>query len=944
MTINKLLKAALLSAYLLGGITVLQEAKAQVVGITERVRIGQLENGLKYYIHPNSKPENKVELRLVINAGSVLEDDKQRGFAHFTEHMLFNGTKNYPKNELVKYLQSLGIKFGADLNAYTAFDETVYILPVPTTDKSNLDKGLDVLEDWAAQATFDHEEIDAERGVIIEESRGRKGAEGRFLDKYFPKIFAGSKYGERLPIGVDSIILHGSYEDLKRFYTDWYRPDLMAVIIVGDVTFEEGEALVKKHFGPLQNPQNKKARTYESVPPFAKNEAMVLTDKEAAMYSIDIMFDNKESKTDNTIQNYRKKFVRSIFTSILNDRLSDATETADPPYAMAYASINGYARNYENFNFTIRPVKDVNKSLTEALEILKTFSKYGVTQQELDIQSKDYLSYYEKMYNERNTTNSSRFADEYVNHFLKNEPIPGIEQEYEYAKTILGSITVDEVNKLAQEWLGDLNSQKFFALIKGPDTKTIKLPTDRELVSNIETVLKSPAKQYSEKVIKSELISKDLKPGTISNEAYDAQLDVYSFELNNGIKVNYKKTNFKSDEIRLSAMKQGGSNKYAATDKENAMAVNMFLDALGYGEFTPSELTKTLAGKNVSVGLSMADYYNQISGSSNVADLEIFFQLLYLKLNGVRKDQDLFNGQKNTLAQQLAFLTANPQYSFLDTFGKALYNNDPKAPITIPNQATFDKLNLNNIEAIYNHEFKNADGFTFYFVGNIDEGKLKELSKLYLANLETKNTKPHFVDNGLRPVKGYNELNYKKGQDDQSLILQVYHGELPYNEDLALKGTILKEIINMRITEEIREKMGAIYSGGMSFQFDKYPYGNYSFTNQLPCGSENVQKVIEAMAKEISNIRTNGIEKSYLDKAIKNMKETTREGQQTNSYWLSAMTSVYFDGKSKERITQFNERLDKITVDDIKATANLLFGGSHSNLFQAVLLPETAKK
>lgn len=943
MTINKLLKAALLSAYLLGGITVLQEARAQVVGITEKVRIGQLDNGLKYYIHPNAKPENKVELRLVINAGSVLEDENQRGFAHFAEHMLFNGTKNFPKNELVKYLQSLGIKFGADLNAYTGFDETVYILPVPTTDKTNLDKGLDVLEDWAAQATFDPEEIDAERGVILEESRGRKGAEGRFMDKYLPKMLAGSKYAERLPIGLDSIIQHGRHEDLQRFYRDWYRPDLMAVIVVGDVTMEEGEALVKKHFGSLQNPANKRARVYNDLAPFVKNEAMVLTDKEAAMYSIDVQFDSRLKDVNNTIQNYRKQFVRNLAFGILNNRLSDATETADPPFASAYGYVDGYTRKYENFSFTISPGKDVNKSITSALGILKSLATYGITAQELQTQSKEYLAYYEKMYNERNTTNSGNYASEYINHFLKNEPIPGIEQEYEYAKTILGSLTIEEVNKALNDVLGNIEGQKFFALIKGPDTKTVKLPTDRELVNIIETTLKAPAQQHAEKEIKSNLITKELKPGKISNEAYDTQLDVYSFQLNNGVTVNYKKTNFKADEIRMTALKQGGTNKYSTSDKENAMAVSMFLESVGYGDFSPSDLNKTLAGKNVSVNLSMDDHKNRVSGSSNVADLETLFQLVYLKLNGLRQDQDLFNGHKQTMQQQLAFLKSNPQYSFIDTMTKAMYNNDPRMPITIPDEKMFDKINLKNITDIYNNEFANADGFTFYFVGNIDEKLVKEYSQKYLANLNTKNLKPHFVDDGLRMVKGYNELNYRNGQDDKSLIIQIYHGELPYNEDLALKGSILAEIINMRITEEIREKMGAIYSGGMSFQFDKFPYGKYSFTNQLPCGSENVQKVVEAMAREISAIRTDGIDKSYLDKAIKNMKETNRESKQTNGYWMSALTSVYFDGKTKERITHSNERLDKITVEDVKATANLLFGGSKANMFQAVLLPETAK-
>ena len=479
--------------------------------VDSSVKIGKLSNGLTYYIRQNKKPEQKVELRLVVNAGSVLEDEDEQGLAHLSEHMAFNGTTHFKKNDIISFLQSIGVGFGNDLNAYTSFDQTVYILPIPTDKPSNIDKGFQILEDWAHNVTYKNEDIDGERPVVLEESRLGKGANDRMYRQIYPELFSGSLYGKRLPIGLDSIIKNASYETVRRFYKDWYRPDLMAVIVVGDIDPAKAESLVKKYFEGIKNPASEKERINPPVPPYAKNVAKVVTDKEATSYNIVVNYSAEKTHPTVTLADYKHDLVKNIFTSIFNQRLRELTQKENPPFVYAYTDFGSFARGYESFEASIgMGNKDTTSGLKAFEEELERVKKYGFTKEELERVKKDMLSGMERAYNEKNKTESANYAEEYIRNFLDHEPIPGIANEYNYYKELLPQITIDDVNSIVKTL--DQNPHQFIALLGPEQAAGNQLPTAEDLLAVASSVDKMKIKPYEEKTIATSLSKACLLP------------------------------------------------------------------------------------------------------------------------------------------------------------------------------------------------------------------------------------------------------------------------------------------------------------------------------------------------------------------------------------------------------------------------------------------------
>ncbi len=914
---------------------------AQLTPTDPDIRMGKLENGMQYYIKPNAKPEKKVELRLVVNAGSIQEDEDQLGLAHFNEHMLFNGTKRYPKNELVDFLQSIGVTFGADLNAYTSFDETVYILPIPTDKPGNLEKGFEVLEDWASNALFTNEEIDSERGIVLEESRMGKGADDRMMQKYLPQLFAGSRYADRLPIGKDEIIKNASYETVKRFYKEWYRPNNMAVLVVGDITYEKGMELIQKHFAHLKNPANARPRITYEVPKYSEASAMVLTDKEATNYTFQLYFSAEKEEDPTRIQTYRKNIIKGLISEIANKRLRELTQSEEPPFIYAGTGIGGgYVRGYENLSLYAVPSDNVSVAIKAAVSELTKLREFGVNETEVDLAKKQMLNRMEKLYNERNTTESSRLISEYIRNFLTQESIPGIEYEYNYYQKAMPSITVKELNEELNKWLAKDNTKEFFALITGPDSRQIKLPTDRELVTIVKEALNAPVTANKEKTIATSLLTKEPKAGKIVSQTEDKDLGTTTYTLSNGLKVTTKSTTYKSDEIILNGIKIGGIKHFDIKDKASANYATSVIEAMGYGQFTPTELSDFLAGKTVRLGTSISGNTASFSGSSSIKDVETLFQLLYLKTNEIKKDEGLFKGYIAKQKSQLQFLTANPQYAFIDTMYKTLFNNDPRKEITIPSAEDFDAIKLDRVLDIYKTTFSNAVGSAFFIVGNIDEKTIKPLIEKYIASLPTKGEKNKIIDDGLRAIKGYNELTFKKGSEQQSLIMSMYYGDVNYSEDLELKADMLAEAMNIKVIEELREKMSAIYGGGFNVSVTDKPTGKYQLALYLPCGPENVQPLINAAETEISNIRKEGVGEKELNKVKLSMQEQHKEGLQKNGYWVSNLIEIMFWNRDKNRFLKHDEIVNQVTSKDLQDVANIIFGSASSNNFKAILYPE----
>lgn len=925
----------LFAIFTLFGIT---EMYAQtVLTLSPKVVKGKLDNGLTYFILPNKKPENKVELRLALNAGAINEDDDQQGLAHMAEHMAFNGTKHFKKNEIISYLQDIGVGFGNDLNASTGFDETVYILPIPTDKPENLEKGFQVLEDWAHHVTYNDDDIDGERAIILEESRLGKGANDRMFRKLYPKLFKGSLYANRLPIGVDSIIKKFSYPAIKRFYNDWYRPDLMAVIVVGDITIEKAEALVKKHFAGLTNPPTIRERKYAAVPAYSSSDALVITDKEAISYQVSVQYPTFAKLEVITDADYKNLQIRSLFSTIFNQRLQELTQKENPPYLYAYGRFGSFARGYDAFSLNAGSgTNNPSVALTALMTEAERAKRFGFTQPELDRAKKSFLNRMELAYNNRDKTESSSLTGELVQYFLNKDPMPGIEAKYELAKKLIPAITLENINEVLDVIKGDKNK---LVSVMGPEgTDKVILPDSLQLLESLAKAEKSDIKAYEEKAIAANLLTKEPVAGKVISKKLNLLSGTTELKLSNGVMVSLKKTDFKNDEIIMYAGRFGGKNEYGIKDKYNAEYATAIAGTMGFGTFSPVDLRKTLAGKTASVGEVFNDTKDGFDGNSSVKDVETMLQLLHLHVTAPRKDTALFNSfiQKNK--SQLAMLGANPQVAFVDTFYNLLFDNNSLAPLVIPHAEYFDQVKLDRTMEIYKAHFGDMNGMHFAFAGNIDEKILIPLIEKYIASLPSGGKKFNYTDNKVRSIKGKLNLNTYKGTEEKSLVIAAFTGEAPYSEDEVLKANALTAVLNIRIIEELREKVQGIYGGGIYGGLAKVPYSCFAFVAQLPCGPEKADTLTQALQNEITKIRKNGIEESYLSKVKKQWLETHKESIKNNGVWAGNIIGSKVEGQNIDRFINYEKYVAKLTTADIKKAANTYLNGS--NLLIATLMPE----
>jgi zinc protease len=913
-----------------------QSNLSQPMPIDPNVKIGKLPNGLTYYIRQNKKPEKRVELRLVVNTGSILEDPDQQGLAHFMEHMNFNGTEHYEKNQLVSFLQSIGVEFGADLNAYTGFDETVFILPIPLTDTTNFRKGLQVLRDWAGGALLNNEEIDKERGVVLEESRLGKGAEDRMFRKIYPYQYAGSKYAERLPIGKDSILKTFPYSAIKRYYKEWYRPNIMAVVVVGDVDPSKAEKYVKSYFGTLKNPPSYRPRNAFEVPARTRPMALTVTDKEATNYAVDINYPFVKQKPQTTLGDYRNYLLKNLFTGMLNQRLRELVQGSKPPFLSAQSYFSSYARGYEAFSASAVASQEGPETALKALVTeIERVKKYGYTENELDRARKQMLANMERSYNDRDKTESGRYVQEYIGNFLDKEPIPGIAKEYEYYKTLLPAITLNEVNAVAEPLKKNDN---IFLTLQGPEESGRSLPDSSHLLAIAMAAKNGDIKPYEEKAIASTLIAKQLTPGKIVSEKKVEATGVTELVLNNGAKVILKPTDFKNDEIVLTSFHKGGTTNYGADKKYSATFSGTIVQTMGVGEFSPADLTKFLAGKVVRVAPRVSGVSVGVSGNSSVKDLETMLQLTHLYLTEPRKDEALFSGWKEKQKAATQFALSDPQTAFIDSLFRAMYDNSPLAPVNVPRPEYFDQVNLDDALNIYKTLTGDASDFTFILTGSIDADKIKPLLEKYIGSLPSSGKPATFTDNGLRMTKGQKEIKYYKGADEKSLVLQLFSDEIKYSEDLELKAQALADIINIKVIDDMRERLSAIYGGGMSMNVSKYPYNNFLAVLQLPTGPKAVDTLLTTFKAEIEKIKQKGPEETDLEKVKKQWVERYHTQVKDNNAWSGRLYNIYFQDADPQRFIKYETFVNALTTKDIKDVANLLFSGK--NVLTAVLYPE----
>ena len=897
------------------------------------VTLGQLENGLTYYIRQNEEPKNRAAFRLVVNAGSILEKEGTQGLAHFLEHLAFNGTKNFEKQELVQFLEGIGMRFGPDLNAYTSFDETVYMLEIPMDDEAILHKTFQILEDWAHQISFDPEEIEKERGVVLEEWRLRLGARNRIQDKQIPILFHDSHYADRLPIGEPEIIQTIDQAAFLEFYRNYYRPDLMAVIAVGDFDIQKIEGLIRRHFAHLKNPENAPPRTEYPIPAHSDTLFSIETDPELSTTSLTINY-KLEKEPFATEADYRSHLANSLYSSMLNARLRERTQEKDPPY------LNASTRKRN----MIRPIEMVMQSVAveegqyarglKALLIeTRRALKAGFTQAELQRAKANLLRGVQRAYRERDQRRSSSHAGELASHFLNQEPVPGIEHELELTKKYLPTLSLAEVSSIGDDWITKENR---VILYTAPEKEGLAVPTEEAILAVIQEAESAEIEAYEEADLSAPLLDKEPKPGSIQTEVYHETVGVTDWTLSNGIRILLKPTDFKKDQVLVSAYSPGGHSLASDTDFVPASSAANHISRSGIGKLDAQDLRKKLAGKQVQVRPSIGELYENLSGSASPDDLETLFQLIHLRFTQPRTDEDAFSAMLTQLRTLAKNRLNSPNQVFDDAMNKKLYQDHPRhQPL---NQAYIDALDLAESFEFYKERYADAGDFTFIFVGAFKPSVLRPWVEKYLASLPSRDRVESWADVDDEKIPGQNEVIVYRGIEPKSSVRINFHGEADWSyEQRYLIGAMI-DVLKIPMREALREDKGGVYGVRVFGRLTRYPTGEFSTGLSFGCNPENVDDLIQTAFSVIKKLQTEGPEPKDLA-AVKEMHLRQNETSiRQNGFWLSALTTYSQHGIDFDAVNQRDARAQALTADMIREAAIKYF--DDTNRLVAKLFPE----
>ncbi|MFV0593221.1 MAG: M16 family metallopeptidase [Draconibacterium sp.] len=895
---------------------------------------GVLENGMTYYVRSNSEPENRAELMLVLKTGSVDEDDDQQGLAHFCEHMAFNGTKNFPKHELVNYFESIGMEFGPEINAYTSFDETVYMLKVPLDQPEYMEKGLQVLYDWACQIDDSDEEVNAERGIILEEERMGRGAQDRMMKKWLPVFLKDSKYANRLPIGKVDIIENCAPETLRRYRHDWYRPDLEAVIVVGDFDQNEMVAKVKEKFSAIPERTNPREKKYFDIPAHKETLVSINTDKEA-QYPIAYVYYKHELEKSKTIGDYRHSILERLYTSMINNRLAEKTQQADPPFLMgqsAYSHQFGPLSVY--VSVAVTQGDKIETGLKEVLLENERVKKYGFTETELERQKTMLLNTMEKSYNERNNTKSISYANEYMRNFLvTKEPFPGMENEYAYHKELLPGITVEEVNELAKTWVTDENR---VVVIGAPENEKTIVPSKEQVLALLDEVENTEVEPYVDAVSDVPLIADEPFGSKVTEEQAIEKVDAVEWKLANGATVVVKKTDFKDDEILFNAWSLGGSSLYPKEDDVSANLATDVITESGIARFDEITLNKMLAGKVFGLSPYISDLREGFNGSSSVKDVESLLQMLYLYFTEPRFDEVSYQSLMKQYATVLENKSASPESNFRDTLNVVLSDyNERSKPMSVER---LKEASLPQIQMIGKDRFKDAADFKFFFVGNVDLATLKPLVEKYIGGIPTLNRNEKWVDLGIRKPEGVVEKVVHKGQEEKGIQYIVFHGDFDYNGQNQAQLDAVGKILSTRLLEVIREDKSGVYSIGAYPSSSKFPEPEYTVSISYGMSPDKKVELEKAVFDIIKEYAKNGVTQEELNKAKEKMLREHEVQLRENRYWMNILSNTYYlkNGDFSEYGT-FNKLVDNLTLESTKKAFNEYF--NFKNYVSVALTP-----
>ena len=918
-----------------------QNPMLQPLPVDTAVRIGKLPNGLTYYIRHNEYPKGQADFYIAQNVGSILEEDNQRGLAHFLEHMCFNGTTNFPDNQLREWLESIGVKFGANLNAYTGVDETVYnINNVPVARESVQDSCLLILHDWANDLTLDPKEIDKERGVIHEEWRRSMQGQMRIIEKLLPIVYPTSKYGHRLPIGTMEVVDNFAPQALRDYYEKWYRPDQQAVVVVGDIDVDRIEGKIKEMFSSIEMPENAAERKYEPVPDHKGTIYAIGSDPEQKTLIGQLMFISnplpKEMK--NTPMYYAQSYIEGMIGAMINNRLSEISSKPDAPFAGAGVNFGGFflsskvkdaltASAVAKGNDIIEPLKAVYREVLRA-------QRGGFTQSEYERARNEYISSIERVYNNRNTRENGTFVSEYVGNFKDGDPIPGIEAEWPLIQQIAMSIPVQVINQTMSQAITPDNR---VLMVLCPEAEGMTNPTEQQLADALASVDAESIEAFVDEVKSEPLIPSDPVAGTVTSTVNNEKWGTTEWTLSNGAKVIIKSTKFKEDEILFTAYANGGYADYSADYDNSLMFLPVAMQAYGLCSYTNTDLSKYTAGKQASLYISFSNYSRSMGGSATPKDLPTLMEMVYMGFKDIEFTEDEFAALQKAYSGILANQEKSPEYIFQKSLLSTLYDSPRNQAI---NSSIIEKASRNQILEVAHAMTANAADWTFIFVGNVDPATLRPMVEKYIASL------PGDEKTAVKEVKSYNPAFFMKGGDKtdtfstpmstpQTHVAIIEKGDMEFTPKNSLLASIAGQILTNRLIKTVREDMGAVYSISASGQLDRTGLSPASLMTSFPMKPEMKDEVLPFIKGEFKAMETN-VTPDELNPIKEYMVKVFTENREKNPAWRSAILGTLANG-----VDTFNGNVDtvnSITVQDVMDFMKAL--NAQNNYRVVILAPE----
>jgi zinc protease len=893
----------------------------QILPIDPAVRTGQLANGLRYYVRQNARPASRVSMRLAVNVGSIHEDDDQRGLAHFLEHMAFNGTTNFKPGELVTFLESIGARFGPHVNASTSFDETIYMLDVPTDKPGYVDRGLLALHDFAAGMSLLPQEIDKERGVVIEEWRGRLGAGSRLTDKQLPVLFSKSRYADRLPIGTPEILKSFPRQRLLDFYKRWYRPDQMAVVVVGDLDAAAAVTLVEQRFGSIPAATTPLERVDRSVPPHKETLYSVASDPEAQGWSVALAH-KKPVEEQRTVGDYRRALVRQLVSAMLNLRLRELARKPNAPFLSAEAGGASLGRSLELYELGASVPEGATATGLEALVLeARRMQQFGFAAEELDRARAGLLASYERAFKERGTSENPGYANEYVRAFLEREPIPGIEFEYRIAATFVPTVPLEEVTREARTLIHDDNR---VVLVVAPEKKEAPVPTEAALRGVIAKAEKMPVEAYTDALAGRDLVEKPPAPGKISARRTLPEIGVTVITLSNGVEVWLKPTDFKNDQVMFSAYALGGSSLATAADYPEARLATALVGVGGLGGLSPVDLSKLLAGKIAQASPTIGEYTHGISGQASPRDLESALKLNYLAFTAPNLTRESFELLRRRLASMLENQAQSPGFVFNEKVD--LVNTSSHYSAKAMTSGDVGALDLEVMQRFYRERFANAADFTYFIVGAFTVDEITPLLERWVATLPSTGKKAGaFRDMGVRfPVKAERD-EVHKGREPRGQTVMSFFADTRLDELEMHRARAAASLLGIRLRDILREELGGTYGVSVSYE-NALPLNGYgSMTVQFGSDPANIEKLTGEVLKEVERLKTQGPSADDLARVQELERRDLETATKQNAYWMGSLQTVHMLGWDPAGITRREERIQKLTTQVLHDTFKKYF-------------------